>query len=273
MSRHDPILQGLYITDVGLFPQAAGHERTRPEGAEEYILILCRDGAGWYETTGFSGPVRSGQALWLPPGIAHSYGADSTSPWSILWVHFTGQDADYYNRLVPSGRPPLLSLPLPVLRDLEGLFSEIFTRFHRGYAPRSISYASHLLRHILGRLFFDNPEFLAGDHQPMRPALEQVIDYLLANLNKPHPLKELARRGGLSVPHFSAVFRSHFGRSPMSYLVHLRMKEACRLMDSTTLSIKEIAPQVGYNDPLYFSRVFHRIMGFSPRTYRQAPRG
>jgi len=86
-------------------------------------------------------------------------------------------------------------------------------------------------------------------------------------------LEELASEAGLSVPHFSTLFRRQTGYAPIDYLIRQRVREACRLLDTTSGSISMIANAVGYQDPYYFTRMFRRIMGCSPRAYRKQLKG
>ena len=93
------------------------------------------------------------------------------------------------------------------------------------------------------------------------------------NLNTPLRLEDFARKSGLSVSHFSEIFRTQTGQSPMVYFIHLRMRLACRLLDLSNKPIKTVAIETGYRDPYYFSRVFKKSMGISPEKYRNIKKG
>lgn len=86
-------------------------------------------------------------------------------------------------------------------------------------------------------------------------------------------LTDLAGYCDLSVSHFSLVFRQTTGRSPLDYLIHLRIQRACNLLDLSGLKVKEVAARVGFEDVFYFSRVFRRVMGLSPSAYRKVKKG
>ncbi len=73
----------------------------------------------------------------------------------------------------------------------------------------------------------------------------------------------------LSPSRYSALFRSCMGISPQGFLIRLRIQNAANLICQTDLQIGEIAKAVGYEDPLYFSTLFHKKTGFSPREYRE----
>ena len=63
-------------------------------------------------------------------------------------------------------------------------------------------------------------------------------------------------------------FRKYTGNTPIQFLTSLRMTNAQVLLETTSYSINEIAGIVGYNNPLYFSRLFHKQKGCSPSEYR-----
>ena len=73
---------------------------------------------------------------------------------------------------------------------------------------------------------------------------------------------------GHSPCHFSTVFGAETGRTFKEYLTDIRIKRAKELLRTTTLRSSEIADQVGYNDPHYFSLVFRRTTGLSPKEFR-----
>ena len=81
-------------------------------------------------------------------------------------------------------------------------------------------------------------------------------------------LNEVAAQVNLSAGHFSTVFSQETGQTFKEYLTELRIKKAKELLRTTTLKAFEICDQVGYNDPHYFSHVFHKHTGLTPIEYR-----
>lgn len=82
-------------------------------------------------------------------------------------------------------------------------------------------------------------------------------------------ISALPEIAGVSNPTLIRMFHQYCGKSPMEHLTEMRMELAKNLLESTDLSIKEIAGRVGYNDPLYFSSVFRKFSGMSPRAFRR----
>ena len=98
--------------------------------------------------------------------------------------------------------------------------------------------------------------------------LQNAITYITANYTKEIHIKELANACNLSQSHFMYLFKEELGMTPLAYQQTLRIKDTMSALVSTKQRITEIAAQVGYQDPLYFSRVFKKIVGVSPREYR-----
>jgi AraC-like DNA-binding protein len=99
--------------------------------------------------------------------------------------------------------------------------------------------------------------------------VERSIDFMMANLNRPLNIAMLAAEANISASHLFAVFKRKTGHAPMDYFTKLRMGEACRLLDLTSASVKEVAAMLGYDDPFYFSRVFKSLSAWAPRHYRR----
>ena len=124
--------------------------------------------------------------------------------------------------------------------------------------------AVHLVRH-----YRDEREGLKGGNALPAYKLHAVIDHMRLSLESGFNLSSLATVAGMSDFYFSRMFRRATGQSPSQYFIHLRMEMARQLLLASTLSIIEIALEVGYSSPSHFAQVFKRHTGISPRDYRQ----
>lgn len=98
--------------------------------------------------------------------------------------------------------------------------------------------------------------------------IEETIAYMLLHLNEPLRVATLAARAELSKSHFTALFKRYVGSTPIDYFIRLRLRQACRLLESTGMSVKTVAYTLGYDDPFYFSRIFKAFVRISPSEYR-----
>ena len=86
---------------------------------------------------------------------------------------------------------------------------------------------------------------------------------------EPLSLRDVARELGMTPGHLTTVVRRRTGRTVQEWIIERRMAEARGLLDETDLPIAEVARRVGVSDPGYFSRLFSRAHGTSPREWRR----
>jgi AraC-like DNA-binding protein len=265
------LLQGLLPTDVGYFPKAAGHLRERTMGAGQAIFIYCVDGRGWCEMGGARHEVRAGELLVVPPETPHVYGADDKRPWTISWVHAAGANVGLYlDELSISLERPVLYLGEDP--QLLALFEEVLDVVEHGYAPAQLLYAAQTLAHLIGVMIWHRHQQWRGDPDPEQK-IAQSIEYMKQHLARPLHISTLAALSNLSASHYTALFKRHTGYAPIDYFIRLRMHQACQLLDTTDLSVKEISARLGYADAFYFSRVFKAVNEASPSDYRLMHKG
>ncbi|MFD2668386.1 helix-turn-helix domain-containing protein [Listeria grayi] len=82
-------------------------------------------------------------------------------------------------------------------------------------------------------------------------------------------MKELTYQLNISQSYLSSIFKKYTQTSPIEYFIQLKIDQACKFMKLTDMKIYEIAKKVGYEDPYYFSRLFKKYMGLSPKVYRK----
>lgn len=103
--------------------------------------------------------------------------------------------------------------------------------------------------------------------------IEQSIAYMMRHLDEPLQVATLAAQVNVSPSHFFVLFKRQIGCAPIDYFIRLRMQHACRLLDETVMSVKEVAATLGYDDPFYFSRIFKSVNHVAPSEYRLLKNG
>jgi AraC-like DNA-binding protein len=101
------------------------------------------------------------------------------------------------------------------------------------------------------------------------PSLSNTISYIENNYSEDLKLKTLADMAGVSINGLINIFKNHFGVTPLSYIISLRIQKACEIMHSSEKPITEIAFEVGFTDSNYFSRAFKKNTGITPSEYRK----
>jgi AraC-like DNA-binding protein len=99
--------------------------------------------------------------------------------------------------------------------------------------------------------------------------VKQTIAYLQQNYAQHLTRQQMAKAVGVSEDYLGRIFLQELGLSPMEYLNRYRIKEAKVLLSHTCASVTDVANQVGFDDPAYFSRAFRKQVGVSPRAYRK----
>ena len=104
---------------------------------------------------------------------------------------------------------------------------------------------------------------------PINYSLDQAVQYFQEHYNQPLSIKEYAAAHNLSEGWFIQNFKQYTNSTPAQYLLSLRIHNAKVLLESTNYNVTEISNIIGYENPLYFSRIFKKQTGFSPSEYRK----
>ena len=271
MEQHDPLVSSLYITDIGYYPRASLHGRSRQQPISEYILIYCVNGAGSYTVGSEHYTVCENHYFILPAGVPHSYEANEANPWTIYWVHFNGPHAAIYageERKPHRVEPGLTSR----ISDRNNIFEELLATLSDGFDLEHLRYASSLLHHYLASMRFLGLYRKSGSERGdthRTDVLAAAIRYMEENIEKRLSVEALVTYTGYSARYLSELFRQQTGHSPTSYFNLLKVKRACLLMETTHMKVNQLCHKVGIDDCYYFSRLFSKIMGLSPKAYRE----
>lgn len=267
--RNQQFLNSLYIRNIGFYPKALFHYHERKGGCNDDILFYCLGGKGYYDTHIGSFELNANQFAILPAHHFHRYQADINDPWTIYWVHFSGDKLNELNAFLHVER---YITPTPVKYDERfiGAWEEMYNVLQGGFTLPNISYANLCLYRFISLFMFREVRI---ENNQGHDTIADAIQFLKANIHSMLTVEDIAGHFCYSASHFSALFRNKTGRSPLEYFIQLKVHYACQLLDQTVLRIKEIAAKVGYDDPYYFSRLFSRIMGVSPNKYRQKENG
>ena len=268
--RRLPLINGLFITQLGVYPNALHHYYQRPVGFSQVIVLYCTDGAGWIQVAQGRVMVRAGEVFAIATGIPHSYGADAQNPWTIYWFHLSGNRCnEAVQALMPEQSQAPQAVSVGYSEERIALFDRIFTTFLKGYSQSNLLLANLTLPLFLASLLVpDEFQEQLTANVPASPT-NKAIQFMQANLGQTPTLDHIAQSAHLSVSFFSRKFKQDTGYSPIDYFNHLRIQKACQLLHFTGLRVNEVATQIGIDDPFYFSRLFKKQMGSSPAEYRK----
>lgn len=268
MIEGDPVASSLFITDIGYYPKAKYHYRKRDDAIREYVFIYCVDGKGWYSVKNRRYDVYRDQYFILPAGEPHEYASNEDDPWTIYWIHFRGGLAQYYVTNISSPFDVTLTRNSRILNRIN-LFEEIFQSLDHSYAIENIRYAMATFQHYLASLrYIQQYREAVANADSSHDVVHMAIHYFEENIEHEVTLKSVSDFVGKSSSHLSTVFKERIGYSPLNYFTLLKIKKACDMLDNSDMKINQISLKLGYDDPYYFSRLFSKIMGMSPKSYR-----
>jgi AraC-like DNA-binding protein len=102
--------------------------------------------------------------------------------------------------------------------------------------------------------------------------INRALHFMRQNLDRQLTDREIAAVGGFSVTHFHRLFKAAINTSPMRHFLKMKTEHAKGILALSSLSMKEAAYALGYEEPAYFSEVFKRITGVSPLAFRNEQR-
>jgi AraC-like DNA-binding protein len=187
----------------------------------------------------------------IPPRARHDEVSDED--FDTIWIGFLGTR-------VPRLTQPVVIRSEPLTRQIEQLWL-LAQRRGEPIGPELDAATAAVLARFLRQL---QEGGAAGDTDLMGRAVRYLGQHLTEEIFVP----AVARKFGCSEGHFHRLFKQQTGQTPMAYLTRLRGQHAAHLLTQTDLPVAEIARQVGYTDPLYFSRVLRQMTGLSPTQYR-----
>lgn len=258
-----PMLSTLCLFQSGYFKRAIGHSVER-RNLEQSVLIYCTAGKGIYRTRGMALQILPGDLLCCPAHAHYGYESDARDPWTIHWLHLTGESFALLCKLIG------LTPECPVVQlGLRPEIVELFAALHPLFQPQCDN--AHLAalhaaaQHLLAQIALVHTP--RPDSACWQQEMHAVMRYMEDSVEKKLQLEDFATFAGLSRFHFARRFKLTTGLAPMHYFMHLKIKKACLLLESSSLTLKAISSQLGFENEYYFSRCFKSYMGCSPLNY------
>ena len=207
---------------------------------------------------------------WLAVGAAH-HGSSSSAPRGDerLWaVTFNVAGHARFDSLWKN--PWFATAPVHGRDRILAAFQAVVTEFAYSRATHGYRLKAAVLNLFAALLDDFGCKDLARC-RPLPSGLESAQCWIQTQYANPRvALADMARAAGMSPTHFCRAFRHATGSSPMAYMNAIRIERARALLATTALRISEVAAEVGYEDPLYFSKVFHSVAGQTPSEYRRS---
>ncbi len=288
---YDPLRHPPRAVLANFYPFRPG-ETAGPHWSESNLLLPVTHGRGRVEVGPRTFELTAGDLLHVPWAAPLRYSADREDPFVVIGVHLiyapwsapaaeqplhTAGDADFTRasmQVPPTPQPwrePFVVVPAPDSRFFDAA-AELAHAFERQDDPDR----EPRLRALALELLVELRAQRAGHAEHARHARAGLVrgmaSWLELSLARPITRAEIAARAGISESSLAAAFRAVTGRSPIDYLIELRLARARRLLASGNEPIARIGELVGIPDLFYFSKLFKRRIGVSPLAYRRRRR-
>jgi AraC family transcriptional regulator of arabinose operon len=255
---------------TGHFVSIAGYEAYRPAGTNDYLLIYTLAGLGQFVTPDSRRHLlKPHDMLLVAPHTAQDYGVESSlEHWELIWTHFRPR-SDWLDLLDwPTIEPGVMRLTVREESPQRQIIEQ-FQRVHRS------AMSAGALRDRIAMNALEALLLMAEQINPNQAAhttdsrIRLAMDHVTRHLESRITLDGLANLTGLSPSRLGHRFREVVGVSPMEFVERQRIDRARQLLTMTSLSVKEISRQVGYETQFYFSLRFKKSTGQSPKAFRE----
>jgi AraC-like DNA-binding protein len=253
----------LPVTNIGYIPQKRNWVR---QTFDSFNFSFILSGVGEYRTADRVWPVKTPCVITQWPGIHVEYGPSPV--WEELFLI-------YHKGLLPRLKAAGMANPdKPVwyIHDSMAVNSRMVELRERFTHIRDFGCPDQLDRLCESMVLESLISEARPAPDPREQAIRKIQSWLHDHYREEHDFDRLALDHGMSTAHFRRWWNQLVSVPPAHYLMQFRIERACRLLAETTLSVREVASTVGFRDPLYFSRRFHRALGMTATAYRRRNR-
>lgn len=225
---------------------------------DNHVFILCKRGKINFLINNKKVTIEKNQIIHL--GVEDHYQIISGEYFLIYFIC----NGSLIDELI---RKSLFNNKVNIVLDNDCYLAKYFNRLLESY--NEVGYNSLKCLGIVYEFFYEitkQSEYF-DDPPILNKKLEQAQEYILENFNKEILVSDVAKKVGFTVNYFSTQFSKKMNISPKAYINKLRMEQAKKLIASGKYKIKEVAKNVGFSNPLYFSGEFKKYTGYSPTDY------
>ena len=246
------------------YPKMSTH---RPRGRVDYQILYVASGKAHFCFNGVEQIVPAGNMVLYRPREEQRYYYYGTDHTEVYWVHFTGTDAQKILRKYG------IADDVHVIRTGTSLeYKRIFLQMIQELKLCKEDYEELLVNYLQQLLIMIHRLSVKKPHEKSQFLIEEIdsaVRYFHENYHKPISIEGYAASHHMSVSWFIRSFKEYTDSTPTQYILSLRISNAQALLESTTYNITEISSIVGYDNPLYFSRLFKKQCGMSPSEFRK----
>lgn len=241
----------------------------RPNGMKGFTLNITTKGSGLLVSNNETFVVKENDILLLPPLVPHYYYRNPDfDSWERRWVYFQPrehwQEWLSWDKVIGS----IYTSHITNQKDIDVL-NRSFIKIEKNIKS-DLPFSTEIAYAILEKLIIQCKSFQPSIYRNRYDErILKVIDIISRNLDKDYSIEYLAGQVNLSESRLMSLFKNQVYMSIIKWRDEQRISCAKNMLANTGDSISDISKLVGYNDPLYFSRVFKKNVGKSPNQYKK----
>jgi len=258
-----------------------------PRYLQDFQILVMQAGRGTMTIDHVEYEISPGDAVFYGPNVQHQALSSVSDPLRLAGIHFVmcAQDEQallpqfQFGREIPIETdiatsplqpPPVAKISVGLRSEVHRLIEALILSFFIDQHGRRLEKRGLILQLLQAWHDATRKQPVAQEALPSRhrEALALCEQKVLENLRRPPSSAQLAALADLSEGHFSVLFKKHFAYTLGAFVTRHRLLEARRLLVQGQLSVKEVAFQVGFDDPFHFSRLFARNFGVAPSHLR-----
>lgn len=238
----------------------------RMHGLDNYQLLYVASGKAHFQIKGNMQIVEQGNCVLYHPGEPQYYEYRIEDKPDVYWIHFACNQSNPLLQQTGFGQDNLY--PVGSHNSYILLYDQIIQELQlqeQHFETACMLLLQQLLTKMSRNISKKQDKNYSYDYQ-----IEEAIKNFHASFEKNFTIKDYTREKSLNYYRFIDTFTKHTGIAPRQYIIQIRMAKAKELLTNSLLSIKDVALLIGYENPLYFSRLFRQAVGMSPSQYRES---
>lgn len=242
----------------------------------ELVYIMKGSATHWMEED--CTQLQAGDYFIIDPGTKHCY--RDTKELELVNCLFLPEYIDralkdcpslsslLTNQVLRFGVPVDIHAADRIFHDSEGVVGRLIRQMKQEYTAGNVGYMELLRCNLTHILVYAVRAYEQAEQSRVRHEVTAaIVGYLQQHYTQPLSLDDISRQFGYTPQYLSGLFHRDMGVTLQVFLQRLRVEEACRLISSRKMSATALAQAVGYSDAKYFSKIFRRHKGMSPREY------
>lgn len=252
----------LVVNCAGSINTKRVHKTNNALGRKDYYLIYITEGVLCFDSLGISTKLKPFDVIVLPPNTPYVQALTESNELNYLWVHFTGNNVESILSQFEIRKFPFIN-KVSQSNHLQTRFQRLFDCFIKNDA-----FMERDLCASLEKLLIELARAIRENDNP-RVSLSKSLSYINNNFNTQIKIPDLAKMESLSMTQYNLHFKNQIGMPPTKYIITLRMDLARELIESSNLSLVQIASMCGYEDYNFFAKVFKKHTGVSPKRFKK----